>query len=133
MARKKLHTLKNCKICSTFHAPISSLFPESKNYKSKKASPLTNALIKTGNTIPIKAKPTNAEILEVGEMIFSELDKTCKENMGTSLRDILIKTPEANLQEKMSSMDKKKDFRKLQRSFKTTMEDIWEKMMWKVT
>jgi len=108
LARKKLHTLRNCQICTTFHGPVASLFPESKNFKSKTKSPLTNIVNSTTKAIPINAKPTNAEIREIGNMIYSELDKTCKENIGTSFKDMLIKTPEVNLQEKKESSGEEK-------------------------
>lgn len=110
LARKKLHTLRNCQICTTFHGPVASLFPESKNFKSKTKSPLTNIVNSTTKAIPINAKPTNAEIREIGNMIYSELDKTCKENIGTSFKDMLIKTPEVNLQEKKESSGEEKRY-----------------------
>lgn len=124
--RQNLHSLRNCKCCKSFHASLSEKFPESKQNKNKPKGPFTDINIRSAKHVPKKAQPTKGELKAVGEMIFSTYDKTCKENLGKSLSEVLLAVPQLNIQEKQSANERKQQRLKKQREFKTYVEAVWK-------
>ena len=64
---------------------------------------------------------------EIGGLIFNELDKACKENLGKSFDTILEKTATSNLQKRKSSTERREKTKRLQKDFKASMENVWSK------
>ena len=122
---KKEHSLSSCKACALFNSQFQSTFPQSKmwcNIATK--GPLGELQVNTKRHVgQIDPKATNKKLRTVGEAIFVTYNEKFK--FGKSLSDILVLVPEADLQKKLSPVEKKKIKRDQQRQLK---HDIEKKM-----
>ena len=124
--RKNVHSLKNCLCCQAYHTPITAKFPENKNRKNnKKKSPFCDLTKKAQNTVPKKAEPNKGELKQIANLIYTEYDKVCKENLGKSFTDVLVTLPQANLQVRESPNERRKKQRQRQRDVKSSIEQMW--------
>lgn len=102
LARKREHTLSNCKSCNTRHSETQSLFPvKSNNIKGKAlknpvfaASQVTNSLRGTVR----KVSPTQKEIKSAARAIYNTVAPSFHQTYNVPLAEALSKVSELNLQ-----------------------------------
>lgn len=125
---RKFHTVQNCQCCNSFHLSLARSFPESKQFLNKKKGPLQQVISSTKGLISNKkGLPTDKELKGIGQFIFNEIDKSCKENLGKPFSEILHKTPESNLHIRKSPSQRRKQTKKIQKEFKNSIENNWKK------
>lgn len=122
-ARKLMHTLRECKCCSVFHPILVDSFPGTQKVKKLMPEPsfIQNKICKL--TEP--SKPKREELTEIGQRIYSDLNKECQEKLGKSFSDILTLVPESGLAKKVSPVERKKKNRDIKRGTKRTIEEAW--------
>ena len=128
-ARKLMHTLRDCKCCLLFHPTLVDSFPASKNLKRIIPKPsFTNIECKIARKAETEVKcPKRQELKEIGQKIYSELNKECQEKLGKTFGDILTLVPDSGLTKKASPAENKKKNRDVKRGIKRTIEEVWSK------
>ena len=128
---KRAHSVSNCKPCFLLNSNLQATFPLSKMCMTAKRGPLHeiegDAERHTAQpavlTPPKGLKLTNKHLKTVAQVIYSAYDKKCKENFGKPFSEILVLVPEAHLEKKLSSVEKRKLKRNQQRQTKAEIEN----------
>lgn len=121
--RKRMHQISNCECCRT---TATIFFPLARGHK--KREPFTKLQEKAAKSINMHhIKPLKKEVKRIGQEIYSSFNKVCEENLGQSFSSVLCQVPDANLQMKASSSERKKKNREVKRKFKKSIEEKWER------
>ena len=103
---KRAHCLTNCKACTTLHSNLQATFPLSKKCMTVRRGPLSEIKEDTKHhtariVVQNGLKMNNHHLKTIGQTIYFTCNEKCKENLGKSLRDVLILVPEAGLERKL--------------------------------
>ena len=122
-AKKREHTLFNCKGCHQHYAKVQSLFPiKSPLLKNKaKGNPFVIA-----KEIQKKVLHTPNEIKETARELFKEINPAFQSVCGVSFAEAISKVPESNLKIKETASEKKAARRNILRKNKENIEAEWE-------
>ena len=126
MARKREHSLANCRGCAVRYANVQSYSPVQSRFLIAKANPVFAAEIeaeKLKGTGPV-VKPLQADIRNTAKKIYNNVAPAFEKKVGTNLADAFAKVPELNLQH-TSRDDRRKGKRN---QFKQAKENIEKQM-----
>ena len=126
MARKREHSLANCRGCAVRYANVQSYFPVQSRFLIAKANPVFAAEIeaeKLKGTGPV-VKPLQADIRNTAKKIYNNVAPAFEKKFRTNLANAFTNVPELNLQH-TSRDDRRKGKRN---QFKQAKENIEKQM-----
>jgi hypothetical protein len=129
-AKKKEHSLANCKGCVVRYSDIQALFPvKSAVLKGKaKDNPIFTAEdeAQTLNKSFTQVKPLQRDIINAAKTIYNKVESVFEKKFSTSFAEALSKVPELNLQNK-SPNERRQERRNYYRKAKENVEKQMEK------
>lgn len=130
-ARKKEHTLANCRACAVRHSTEQAYFSSQVKSKVLKGKAKLNPVFtahnegeKLRNLIPV-AKPLQRDIQNTAKAIYEKVAPAFEQTFDTSFAEALSKIPELNLQHKDKD-ERRKDRRNFYRKSKENVEKQME-------
>ena len=105
-ARKREHTMSNCKSCNVRHSETLALFPVNSNIRGKALKNPVFAASQVNNSLrgaAGKVSPTQREIKSAARSIYNTIAPSFHQTYNVPLAEALSKVSELNLQNKTKS------------------------------
>ena len=125
-ARKREHTMSNCKSCNVRHSETLALFPVNSNIRGKALKNLVFAASQVNNSLrgaAGKVSSTQREIKSAARSIYNTIASSFHQTYNVPLAEALSKVSELNLQNKTKS-----DLQEVRQHYRATKESVEKQM-----
>ena len=122
MSLKQAHSLNSCKACDCSYSLEMATFPV-RSRAIKRKNPVTKVMEEPIKKIKLSLQQTPTSTKKVlGRRILKELNPICNQSVGADLTQVLAATPEASVQTRKTSQERKRERRKQLTKVKTNLE-----------